>query len=209
MSRFGRSLGTKLGLLVTLITAGAVAAIFFVVVPQLRARVENQRLTELERVAPAFTPLITGKISHEIKAPQLDRLVRSLADRSDAEVTLSEIQRRQGAPPAFDVFSNSRGTGTVDANRGLQVLASQTRRTQGAIVNGAAGRTAQVAVPLPFKHPVWVAVYTRDLSDVHGPVALFGNRVLIAGGIALLITLMGGYLVARRLARRVNNLRPA
>ncbi len=209
MSRFGRSLGAKLALLFTLITAAAFSVVFFVVVPPLQANLENQRLTELERVAPAFTPLVEGAINKEIKAPKLNELIRSLADSSDAEVTLSEIQRQKGADPRFGVYSNSRVTSQFDANAALQLLAYKTRKTQGRIVDGPSGRTAQVSVPVPAKHPVWMAVYARDLSDVHGTVRLIRNRILLAGGIALVITLVGAYLVARRLGRRVKHLEVA
>jgi len=60
MSRFGRSLGTKLALLFTGITAIAFAAVFFAVVPPLQSSLENQRLTELRRVAPTFNGAIEG-----------------------------------------------------------------------------------------------------------------------------------------------------
>jgi two-component system OmpR family sensor kinase len=209
MSSFGRSLGTKLALLFTAITAVAFSAVFFAVVPQLQSSLENQRLNELQRVAPAFTSEIEGAINKEIKAPKLNELVRSLADSSDAEVTLAEVQRQRGALPKFSVYSNSRVSAQVDANEALEVQAYKTRRTQGRIVDSATGRTAQVAVPVPAKHPVWMAVYTRDLSDVHGTVYLIRTRMLIAGGIALVIALLGGYFVARRLARRVGRLETA
>jgi signal transduction histidine kinase len=202
----GRSLGIKLALLFTVITAAAFSILFFAVVPQLQPRLENQRLAELKRVAPAFTPLIEGAINKEIHAPKLNELVRSLADSSDAEVTLAEIQRQRGAPPQFSVYSNSRVSVQVDACQVLETWAYRTHRIQGQIVDSASGRTAQVAVPVPARHPVWMAVYARDLSDVSGTVQLIRTRALIAGAIALLVALFGGYFVARRLARRVKRL---
>ena len=78
-----RSLRARLALLVALIAAAAVAVAFLVLVPQLQTRLENQRLAQLERVAPTFTYVVRGAIAKEIKAPKLDALVRSLADRSD------------------------------------------------------------------------------------------------------------------------------
>jgi len=54
-----------------------------------------------------------------------------------------------------------------------------------------------------------VAVYSRDLTDVQETVAFVRNRVLIATAGALLIALLGGYLVAARLARRVGRLERA
>ena len=205
----GRSLGTKLALLFTVITAVAFSAIFFAVVPQLQSSLEHQRLNELRRVAPAFTPLIQGALNKPLKAPKFDELVRSLADSSDAEVTIFDIQRQRGAPPQFPPLSNSRVTTRIDADLALTAQAFQTHHLQGNIVGEGGNRTAQVAVPLPTKHPQWMAVYARDLSDVHGTVRLVRTRVLISGGIALVIALLGGYLVARQLARRVRRLEVA
>jgi signal transduction histidine kinase len=54
-----------------------------------------------------------------------------------------------------------------------------------------------------------VAVYSRDFTDVEDTVAFVRNRVLIATGGALLIALLGGYLVAARLARRAGHLERA
>ncbi|MGZ4200956.1 MAG: hypothetical protein ACXVRH_02730 [Thermoleophilaceae bacterium] len=193
-----RSFGVRLAFL---IAGAAVAAVFLVVVPQLQARLEHQRLTQLERVAPTFTPVVRGAIAKEIKAPKLDELVRSIADRSDAEVTLAEIQRQGGAPPKFGIYSNSRMIAQIDASARLQALASESRKVEGAILAGPKRRTVQVAVPVPAGHPVWMAVFARDVSDVHGTVTLFAARILLAGGIALLMGLIGGYLAVRRLNR--------
>jgi signal transduction histidine kinase len=209
MNRFGRSLGTKLALLFTVITAAAFSAVFFAVVPQLQSSLEHQRLNELRRVAPAFTPEIEGAMNQAIKAPKFDKLVLSLADSSDAEVTIFDIQRQRGTNPKFPVLSNSRVSPQFDASLALVLASFRGHHIRGQIVDSANGRTAQAAVPVPAKHPVWMAVYARDLSDVHGTVRLIRTRVLISGGIALVIALLGGYFVARRLARRVGRLESA
>src|SRR5256885_688296 len=51
-----RSLGNKLALVFFAIIAFAFAVIFFIVVPQLQTNLEHQRVNELRRVVPAFTP---------------------------------------------------------------------------------------------------------------------------------------------------------
>jgi signal transduction histidine kinase len=51
-----------------------------------------------------------------------------------------------------------------------------------------------------------VIVYSSPVSDVDHSVAIVRHRILIAGGIALLLALIGGYLVARALALRVKRL---
>ena len=209
MSRFGRSLGTKLALLFTLITAAAFSVVFFIVVPQLQNTLEKERLTELQRVAPAFAPQIEGALNKEIKAPKLDELVRGVADNADAEVTVYGIQRQTGRSPQFYVLSNSNVSKTVDASEELATLAFQHRRAEGKVVSMFGSRYAQVAIPLPKHRPDWMVVYAHNLSDVHGTVGVIRNRFLLAGALALVITLFGGYFVARRLARRVKQLEVA
>src|SRR5204863_8866179 len=132
-------------------------AIFFAVVPTLQSSLENQRLRELQRVAPAFTPLIQGAINKEIKAPSVNKLVRSLADSSDAEVTLFDIQRQRGARPQPYPISNSLEEKNYDASPGLASLAYTTGRVQSRVLAVNGDRTAQVAVPVPKRHPNKIA----------------------------------------------------
>jgi two-component system, OmpR family, sensor kinase len=205
----GRSLGTKLALLFTVITGVAFSAVFFAVVPQLQSKLDHQRLTELQRVAPAFSSEIQGATNKGFKVPKVDDLVRSLAESSDAEVTLSEVHPRKGAEPVFGVYSNSRVGPQTDASTVLETRAFHKHHLQAQIIHSGGTRWAQVAIPIPARHPVWIAVYARDLSDVNETARLIRTRVLISGGIALVIALLGGYLVAGRLARRVRQLEVA
>ena len=54
-----------------------------------------------------------------------------------------------------------------------------------------------------------VAFYARDLNDVAEAVDLVRNRVLVATGVALALALVGAFLVAQALARRVGGSRIA
>jgi signal transduction histidine kinase len=53
------------------------------------------------------------------------------------------------------------------------------------------------------------AVFAASLSDVQDNVALIRRQVLLSGGIALVIAVLAGYLVARALAARVKRLERA
>ena len=100
----------------------------------------------------------------------------------------------------------------VHASRPLAAWAFRTGHIQAGVESAGARRTAQAAVPLRrlgAKRPTWVVVYTRELGSVQDAVSLIRTRMLIAGGIALLIALVGGYMVARALARRVRRLETA
>jgi len=202
-----RSLRNKLALVFFGITGVAFAAIFFIVVPQLRSNLESQRLKELQRIAPAFTSTLESAMNSDINSRQLDELVRSVADSSDAEVTIFGVQRSSG-PPDFYAISNSHVSTQVDASAWLVRRAYLARRIRSAVTTVNDERTAQAAVPLRLgrRPPEWMAVYTRSLADVNDTVSLITTRVLIASGVAILISLIGGYLVAGRLARRVSRL---
>ena len=71
---------------------------------------------------------------------------------------------------------------------------------------------AQAASPLresPAVAPEWVAVYSRPLGDVNEAVGLIQRQVIVAGALAVLVALAGGWLVARAVARRVRRLESA
>jgi signal transduction histidine kinase len=51
-----------------------------------------------------------------------------------------------------------------------------------------------------------VIVYSSPVSDIVHSVSIVRRKILVAGGIALLLALVGGYLVARALAQRVKRL---
>ena len=55
----------------------------------------------------------------------------------------------------------------------------------------------------------WVAVFADSLDDVQDNVSLIRRQVLLSGGIALVIAIFAGYLVARALAARVKRLERA
>src|ERR671935_3271245 len=65
---------------------------------------------------------------------------------------------------------------------------------------------AAVAVPLPASHPVWIAVFSETLGEVSDNVALIRRQILIAGGIALLLSLLAGFWAARAISRRISRL---
>src|SRR5439155_25035675 len=68
----------------------------------------------------------------------------------------------------------------------------------------------RAAQPLRYRGRAdWVAVYTRSLGDVSETVGVIRTRILEAAGLALVVALLGGYLIARAFARRVRRLETA
>jgi signal transduction histidine kinase len=202
-----RSLGNKLALVFFAVIAVAFSVIFFFVVPQLQSNLEHQRVTEMRRLVPVFTSQLQSVLTSKDSERQRDEFVRSVGDSSDAEVTVFD------RPPELWTTYSSRATpGPQHASRALALWAFRSGRAQAGVESVNGHRSAQAAVPLRRhgqKRASWIVVYTRELGDVQDAVSLIRTRMLIAGGIALLIALVGGYMVARALARRVRRLETA
>jgi len=87
-----RSLRNKLALLFFAITATAFGVIYFLVVPQLEQNLEREKMTDLRRVANGSGPSLDLLIGRgDIRAPDLDRRVRAIADAAGARVTLLSV----------------------------------------------------------------------------------------------------------------------
>ena len=201
-----RSLRNKLALLFFGIVALAFGLVFLLVVPQLRSSLEDQQLDDLERAARATAGQLERAQERAIPAAELDELVRAVADASGAQVTLLGVQ--EGDDVLFYPISDSQAKRLEELPDEIAGEAFDTRRPVRDTSNFGGADSAQVARPLPGLRP-WIAVYSRSLEDVTETVDLIRRRVLVAGAGALLLALLGGYLVAGRLARRVQRLERA
>jgi len=201
-----RSLRNKLALLFFGIVALAFGLVFFLVVPQLRSSLEDQQLDDLERAARATGGQLERAQERAIPAAELDELVRAVADASGAQVTLLGVQ--EGDDVLFYPISDSQAKRLEELPDEIAAEAFETRKPVRTTSNFGGDESAQVAQPLPGLRP-WIAVYSRNLEDVTETVDLIRRRVLVAGAGALLLALLGGYLVAGRLARRVQRLEHA
>ena len=205
-----RSLRNKLALLFLGIMATAFAVIYFMVVPRLESNLQGQKLEDLERVAEgAETTLEALMGRRDISATELDRRVRAVADATRARITLLGVQqsRGQGPQPPFYVITDSREEREVPQNAGLATEAARARapvRGEGILGGEELG---QIAQPLSFRGDNnWIALYSRSFDDVTDTVSLVRNRLLLGTAAALLLALIGGYIVAQALARRVRRL---
>ena len=207
-----RSLRNRLALLFFAVTAVALAVVFFIFLPRLESNIEQQKLDDLERAAIAATPPLRGAVGRETTAKELDDLVRETSDRSGARVTLLGIQQSTAnRAPRFYVISDSNQRAAVEtdwplATRVIENTAGGRSRLEAAVV----GDRGQVAVPLYYAgSPGWVAHFSRDVGDASQAVRIVRDRLLVASAVALLFALIGGWLVARRLAERVTRLERA
>jgi len=204
-----RSLKNKLTLTFGGITALAFAVIFFYVVPQLQSNLESQRLRDLSRAAEASSGPLENVVDQNIDEEALEALVRTVGDNADAQVTVLSTYSSDGRPVFNRVADSLESTPTNEDYRVAERAANSGRMASGARGDGGA-RDAQVAQPIVVRGRVeWVVLYTRSLEDTSDSVALVRNEVLGAGVVALIVALLGGYLIARSLALRVNRIEQA
>src|SRR5206468_1501755 len=84
------------------------------------------------------------------------------------------------------------------ARTGLAATGTERSRT---------GTVAEAAIPVGNGGRVTdVSVYYSPVSDIVHSVSIVRQQILVAGGIAVLLAQVGGYLVARALAQRVKRL---
>jgi signal transduction histidine kinase len=206
------SLRNRLTLTFFAITAVAIAVLYVIVAPGLRARLVGARMTSLAAAARQYSHQIVATIGPGSRYPK-----RVVEDRLDAaalqsgyRVTLM-LAIRTPTGPELSPVADSPKPGTAAAlPPGVALAAARSHQPRTGTARTSAGTVALAAYPVAFQGRVNdVIVYSSSVSDVFHSVAVVRRQILIAGGIALLITLVMGYLVARALTLRVKRLERA
>jgi two-component system, OmpR family, sensor kinase len=203
-----RSLRNKVALLFFAITAAALGLIYFIVMPQLEHNLEQEQMSDLRRVARGAEPSLETLIGRgDIRAADLDGRIRSVADAAGARLTLFSVQRSEDGRTLFFPLSDSHQQRGVPDNAGLVRRAVERKRYQTGFQTFDGERLGQIAQPLEFGgDTVWVGLYSRSFDDVAETVSFVRERVLAGSAVGLLLALVGGYLVAQALSRRVRRL---
>ena len=204
------SLRWRLALLFLAILLAALVAIYLYVVPQLESSLRAEKERSLGVNARLYSRPLVHAVSDNAAAHRIEALVRQAADRSGARVTLVGVSRWTLGIQTYRIADSTTEKGLSD----LQFPVAQEAAESGHTATGSEptnnGRIAEAARPIRSGGKVSrVVVYSSSLSDVQSTVELIRRRVLIAGGIALAIGVLGVFLVARALARRVKRLERA
>ena len=206
------SLRNKLALLFFAITAMSFGAIYFIVVPQLQSKLESEQLEDLDRIAAASAQRLEDLMERrDVTADELNSTVRAVADSADARVTMLDLSRPPGAEdPQFSIFTDSSEQVRVPENDDLALRAVRSGEVRTGRRSFDGEQLGQLAQPLFFRGRVErLVLYSKSYEDVRESVALVRSRLLLATGIALAMALVGGYLVAQALARRVRRVERA
>jgi signal transduction histidine kinase len=204
-----KSLQYRLAFLFFAITLVAIAALYLYVAPGLRARLVNERMRELGTAAAQDSFQIVPSIRPGSRDPV--SVVRSKVDAaalaSGDRVTLLLVTRTPtGVQLSVQADSSKLGAAASLPFRPAYRAARSAQPATGT-EGSASGTVAEAALPVIDGGRVTdVIVYSSPVSDIVHSVSIVRQQILIAGGIALLLALVGGYLVARALALRVKRL---
>jgi len=206
-----RSLKNKLALVFCGITLVAMAGVWFYVVPRLESNLRAQRRDDLRRVALATVdPLQRAAGRNSFSPKHLDELVRAISDTTDGRVTLFDVERSPRGPKLGTTLSDSAASKEVNETVILADEAATLNRRRSGYGTVNDQSVAQVALPIgDRKRPAWVALYSRSLDGVTETVDIIRNRLLVAGLLAGLLAIVGAYLVAGFVGRRVRRLERA
>jgi signal transduction histidine kinase len=207
-----RSLRNRLAVVFGLIVLGAIGTIYLTVTPRLQERLRNQKLERLTTDAASNVETFSALYRagpRDTRRPLPARVVNQAAAGASAEVLVLDLLNQ---PLALVGKMDSVKDGGLNADdvRQIALDAARTRRPVSSTDVVANGRYAVVAYPVvKDKKVVGVAVFDDTLDEVEGNVALIRRQILLSGGIALVIALAAGYLVARALSQRVGRLEQA
>jgi signal transduction histidine kinase len=197
VSRFIQSVGTQLSLALLLVVAVALGVVYLTVVPSLRDRAINTRVTTMEKVVRNIQPQVErtwldndefvdaqSEENGGVRVALLYRLAAQgpLVEKSDSGQLGNALENDPVASSALN--SGKRGHGTVTRNETTY---------------------AEAAVPVLGGSYVLLVRAPVEL----GSISLVERRVLLAAGVALLIALLLGYVGARMFARRIRRLERA
>jgi two-component system OmpR family sensor kinase len=198
------SLRTRLALLVFAITLAAVGFVYVYVAPSLESNLREQKLESLAQAARTYSrPVIQAR-----NAPidRVEQVVARAGDRATAQVTLLRVSSGSLGLQT-SVVADSTGASDMDLQFEVANEAARQRQTATGSESSMRGRVAQAALPVLRGDEVeQVVVYSAPLSDVEANVALVRERILVAGAIALILTLAAGLVLAQRLTRRIKRL---
>jgi two-component system, OmpR family, sensor kinase len=207
------SLRNKLALVFAAITFVALGGLYLYIAPGLESRLIGEKLQELANAARKDSGPISATVGGSETATAVRNLVAAAAARSGDRITLLSVSFAV-APggPQLSVQADSSETARSARRFSFPVAreAATVRRPSTGTASAPSGAVAEAALPIFYQgRVVRVLVFSAPVSDVVRNVAIVRHEILVAGAIALLLALVGGYLVARALGQRVKRLERA
>lgn len=206
------SLSNRIALTFSLVTFVAIAVLYVYIAPGLQTRLVSRKLDGLAADARRLSAPIAATVGSPATLTQIKAKVNAAALASGSRVVLLSVSEAV-APGGAQLSSladstNPRAAGALALSVARRAVMSHT--VVAGTVHTAARTVAEAAYPVSYQGRIArVIVYSDPVSDIVLGVATVRHEILVAGGIALLVALLGGYAVARALAQRVKRLEQA
>jgi signal transduction histidine kinase len=195
-----RTVGARLSLALLGVVALVLGLVYLIVVPSLKSRLVDARLNDLAHARKALVaeyeqrPNDPDFFSNAAASTNARVVLLSVLSQSPTVVTPTQWSLPGRSPKAF----------TDDP---IAILSARTSHLERGTVSRNDGQFAEVAIPIA-KHGD-VLLLAAPLHDALADVNAVQRRMLLAGGLALLVALLVGYGAARLFARRIRRLERA
>ena len=201
--RFLRTVGARLSLALLLVVAIALGIVYVAVVPSLKSRLVNTRLSQLEASALSLRPQLAAQY------PLSQDFAETAAHSTGARVMVFPVSIVPGgATVGSPIADSSQGQSADDVtNDPVATRAAGTGRPVHGTITRGDEQYAEAAVPALGGQ--YVLMFQDSLQSQLGSVHLVQRRVLLSAAAALLIALLLGYGGAWMFSRRIRRLERA
>jgi signal transduction histidine kinase len=204
------SLRNRLVLAFFAVTFVAIAVLYVYVAPGLRTRLISQRLGELRGDALRDSDRIARTVGSSTPLKAVRSRVNTAALTSGDRVTLLLVTQALGSPQLSQQVDSSNQGAAAPLAFPVAYAAVRSRALSTGTESTGSGTVAEAAYPVNYLGRVAaVVVFSTPVADLVRTAAVVRHQVLVAGGIALLLSLVAAYLMARPLGRRVKRLEVA
>ena len=195
-----RSVGARLGLGLAVVVAAALVLVDLIVVPSLERKLTNAKLAQLREAAPSVGVGLANSPSYA-----LDDTIQAAEASTDARVVYFTVLVYN--PPTIVVRSDSNTVSSADVeNDPLALRAFTEFEPVSGTVTSRGEHFAEAAYPLAAGP---VVLLRASLHDSLSSIAFVRSRLVVAGLIALGMSLLIGYVAASIFARRIRRLERA
>jgi signal transduction histidine kinase len=192
--------GVRLSLALFVVLLGALAIVYAIVVPSLEQRLVDAKLSQLEQAGPSIASQLPQN------PLRWQDYLETASGSASARVVIYDVV----TPGTQVVVGDSHGVTSTDVEDDPVALeAAQKLQTARGTVTRDGERFAEAAQPVVTGAQIRVVLLSASLRDALRNVSLVRHRLLIAGALALLVSLVVGYSAAAYFARRLRRLERA
>ena len=195
-----RTVGARLSVALLGVVALVLGLVYLIVVPSLKSRLVDARLNDLAHAKKAL-------VAEYQQRPNDPDFFSNAAASTNARVVLLSVVSQ--SPTLVTPIQSSLPGRSANAytNDPIASLSARTSQLERGTVSRSDGQFAEVAIPMPSRSAV--LLLAAPLHDALADVSAVQRRMLLAGGLALLVALLVGYGAARLFARRIRRLERA